>query len=49
MPVWVLLLEYLPLLALLAIGYIFNGYTPQSWVGGLFPVNRAKKFSEAKK
>jgi hypothetical protein len=48
-PVWVLLLEYLPLFALLAIGYIFNGYTPQSWVGGLFPVNRAKKFSEAKK
>ncbi len=49
MPVWVLLLEYLPLFALLAIGYIFKRYAPQNWVSGFFPVNRTKKFMEAQK
>ena len=49
MPVWVLLLEYLPLLALLAIGYIFKRYAPQNWVNGFFPANRTKKFVEAQK
>ena len=49
MPVWVLLLEYLPLFALLAIGYIFKRYAPQNWVRGFFPANRTKKFVEAQK
>ena len=49
MPVWVLLLEYLPLFALLAIGYIFKRYAPQHWVSGFSPVNRTKKFVEAQK
>jgi hypothetical protein len=49
MPVWVLLLEYLPLFALLAIGYIFKRYAPQNWVSGFSPVNRTKNFLEAQK
>jgi hypothetical protein len=28
MPVWVLLVEYVPLFALLAMGYIYKQYTP---------------------
>ena len=49
MPNWVLLFEYLPLFALLAIGYIFKRYAPQNWVSGFFPVNRTKKFMEDQK
>ncbi len=49
MPVWVLLLEYLPLFALLAIGYIFKRYAPENWVSGFLLVNRTKKFVEAQK
>ncbi|MCK4985160.1 MAG: DUF2029 domain-containing protein [Desulfobacterales bacterium] len=49
MPVWVLLLEYLPLFTLLAIGYIFKRYAPQNWVKGFFPANRTKNFVEAQK
>lgn len=49
MPVWVLLLEYLPLFALLAIGFIFKRYAPENWVSGLFFVNRTKKFVEVQK
>ena len=49
MPTWVLLFEYLPLFALLAIGYIFKRYAPQNWVNGFFPANRTKKIMEAQK
>ena len=49
MPVWVLLLEYLPLFALLAIGYIFKRYAPENWVSGFLFVNRTKKYVEAQK
>jgi len=49
MPVWVLLLEYLPLFALLAIGYIFKRYTHQNWVCGFLPVNKTEPFMEAQK
>jgi len=49
MPVWVLLLEYLPLFALLAIGYIFKRYAPENWVSGFLFVDRTNKFMEAQK
>ncbi len=49
MPVWVLLLEYLPLFALLAIGYIFKRYAPENWVSGFLFVNRTKKYVETQK
>jgi hypothetical protein len=49
MPVWVLLIEYVPLFALLAIGYIFKRYTHQNWVCGFFPANKTKPFMEAQK
>jgi len=49
MPVWVLLLEYLPLFALLATGYIFKRYARQTWVSGFFTANRTEKIVEASK
>jgi hypothetical protein len=49
MPAWVLLLEYLPLFALLATGYIFKRYARQTWVSCFFPANRTEKFVEAQK
>jgi hypothetical protein len=49
MPVWVLFLEYLPLFALLSIGYIFSRYAHQNWVSGFFFVNKTEKLMEAQK
>jgi len=49
MPVWVLLLEYLPLFALLAIGYIFKRYAHQNWISSFFPANKIDKFVEDSK
>jgi alpha-1,6-mannosyltransferase len=49
MPAWVLLLEYLPLFALLATSYIFKRYARQSWVSGFFTANRTEKYVEAQK
>ncbi len=49
MPAWVLILEYLPLFALLAIGYIFKRYAPDNWVSGFLLVNRTNEFVEAQK
>jgi len=39
MPVWVLLIEYLPLFTLLAAGYIFKRYAREHRIGGLFSMN----------
>jgi hypothetical protein len=47
MPIWVPLLEYLPLFALLAAGYIFKRYARQTWISGFFSANKIEKFVEA--
>ncbi|UCD90484.1 MAG: DUF2029 domain-containing protein [Desulfobacterales bacterium] len=49
MPVWVLLLEYLPLFTILAIGYIYNQYTQHNGIYSLFGANKTEKFAEVKK
>jgi hypothetical protein len=43
MPVWVLILEYLPLFAFLPAGYIFKRYAHQHWVMGFSPANKTHK------
>jgi hypothetical protein len=49
MPAWVLLLEYLPLFALLAAGYIFKQHAYQNWISRFFPANKIDKFVEDSK
>ena len=49
LPIWVPLLEYLPLFALLAAGYIFKRYARQTWISGFFSANKIEKFVEAPK
>lgn len=49
MPVWVLLMEYLPLFALLAIGYIFKRYARHNGHSGFSLLNRSKNFVGAQK
>jgi hypothetical protein len=43
MPVWVLILEYLPLFAFLPAGYIFKRYAHQHRVMGFSPANKTHK------
>ena len=49
MPTWVLLLEYLPLFAMLAAGYIFKQQAHRNWISGFFPASKIEKFVEAPK
>jgi len=49
MPVWVLLVEYLPLFALLAMGYIYNQCTPQNRIFSFFRAKKTEKYVEAQK
>lgn len=49
MPHWVLIAEYLPLFALLAIIYFFKRYAGQNRAGNIFQTNRTEKIMETKK
>jgi hypothetical protein len=49
MPAWVLLIEYLPLFTLFAVGYILKRYAREHWIGGLLSVNKTEKILETQK
>jgi len=49
MPVWVLLVEYVPLFAFLAISYVYQLYITQNRIGGLFRLKKTEKFMRVQK
>jgi hypothetical protein len=49
MPTWVLVVEYLPLFALLATGYIFKKYIPHNVFSGFFYPQKTEKLAKVTK